>query len=295
MATTRRSFAAALVRMASLAPAAAALLPARAPRAETAATLPGPAELPALIRRAAEPFARSCRARAAVEGSLGRLDAAAAADHLRGRRGVLVNIAGAEAVAWEEDGSEVLRTRVIVGAARTPTPRLASPVPSIRLNPPWYVPRSIEPEIRAPEASGYRRLAGGRLMLPPGPRNPLGPVRIGLEDSQGVFLHGTSEPGLFARAGRTLSHGCVRVERAVELAAWMLDWTPEALRAVIATGRTIELVPPREVRVVLAYLTAWPVADGRGGAMLELRADPYRLDRGCPADPGAGARRAASG
>jgi murein L,D-transpeptidase YcbB/YkuD len=132
-------------------------------------------------------------------------------------------------------------------------------------------------------------------MLPPGPRNPLGPVRIGLEDSQGVFLHGTSEPGLFARAGRTLSHGCVRVERAVELAAWMLDWTPEALRAVIATGRTIELVPPREVRVVLAYLTAWPVADGRGGAMLELRADPYRLDRGCPADPGAGARRAASG
>jgi L,D-transpeptidase catalytic domain len=148
MATTRRSFAAPLVRMASLAPAAAALLPARAPRAETAATLPGPAELPALIRRAAEPFARSCRARAAVEGSLGRLDAAAAADHLRGRRGVLVNIAGAEAVAWEEDGSEVLRTRVIVGAARTPTPRLASPVPSIRLNPPWYVPRSIEPEIR---------------------------------------------------------------------------------------------------------------------------------------------------
>jgi murein L,D-transpeptidase YcbB/YkuD len=90
---------------------------------------------------------------------------------------------------------------------------------SIRLNPPWYVPRSIAPEIRGPEANGYRRLAGGGLVLPPGPRNPLGSVRIGLEDSRGVFLHGTSEPGLFARAGRALSHGCVRVERTVELAA----------------------------------------------------------------------------
>jgi murein L,D-transpeptidase YcbB/YkuD len=124
-------------------------------------------------------------------------------------------------------------------------------VPGVRLNPPWYVPASIEPKVRAAGAVGFRSV-NGRLVQPPGPRNPLGPIRIGLEDSDGVFLHGTSEPRLFARESRALSHGCVRVERIVDLAAWMLDTTPEALRAAVATGRTRELVPPEEVRVALA-------------------------------------------
>ncbi|HYF09196.1 MAG TPA: L,D-transpeptidase family protein [Acetobacteraceae bacterium] len=226
--------------------------------------------LASLIEQSANALSSTCQGRMALIGTRERLQLSR--EQLRGRS-VLVNIAAAEAIAWEADGTEVLRSRVIVGTARTPTPRLGSPVPSIRINPPWYVPRSIEPEIRSPEASGFRRIAG-RLVLPPGPRNPLGPIRIGLENSEGVFLHGTSEPGLFSRTRRALSHGCVRVERAIDLAAWMLDWTPEGLRAVIALGRTLEFVPPREVRVVLGYLTVWPAADGTA----TLQPDLYRLD-----------------
>ena len=270
MDQTRRAFASTLVRIAALLPLAPALRPAAAV-AEEGATADGASDTAVAIRRAAASVpVLDARARAAVDGTLERLRTQDV-DRRRGRL-VLVNIAAAELVAYQ-DGAEVLRSRAIVGAARTPTPRLTSPVPSVRLNPPWYVPASLEPEIRAAGAAGFRRV-NGRLVQPPGPRNPLGPVRVGLEDSDGVFLHGTSEPRLFAREARTLSHGCVRVERVLELAAWMLDVAPEALRAAVASGRTVDIVPPEEVRVTLAYLTAWPAPDGR----LVLHPDPYGLD-----------------
>lgn len=273
MVRTRRSFVKTLAGAVAL-PAFAALpcASARAQDGAAAAASEGAADFASLVRQAslASPGLDG-RTKAAVEGTLARLDVLAP-DHARGRF-VLANIAAAEVVAYE-DGREVLRSRAIVGAGRTRTPQLASAVPSVRLNPPWYVPPSIEPSVRASGAAGFRTV-NGRLVQPPGPRNPLGPIRIGLENSDGVFLHGTSDPRLFALERRTLSHGCVRVERVVELAAWMLDMTPEALRAAVATGRTRELVPAQEVRVAIAYLTAWPGPDGR----LVLHPDPYGLDR----------------
>ena len=115
---------------------------------------------------------------------------------------------------------------------------------------------------------------GNRLIQPPGPNNPLGPLRLGLLDSDGIFLHGTNRPGLFERQGRTLSHGCVRVERIRELCAWVLDMPPAQLQAAAATGRTMELQPQQEVQVALAYLTAWPDSAGR----MVLHPDHYGLD-----------------
>lgn len=273
MVRTRRSFVNALAKAVALSPLAAALPSlVRAEEGAAPAMPDGGGDFASLVRRA--PFASpplDARTRAAVEGTLARLHVLAP-DHARGRF-VLANVAAAEVVAYQ-DGREVLRSRAIVGAGRTRTPQLASTVPSVRLNPPWYVPPSIEPSVRASGAAGFRRV-NGRLVQPPGPRNPLGPIRIGLENSDGIFLHGTSDPRLFARERRTLSHGCVRVERILDLAAWMLDTTPEALGAAVATGRTRELVPPEEVRVAIAYLTAWPGADGR----LVLHPDPYGLDQ----------------
>jgi murein L,D-transpeptidase YcbB/YkuD len=274
MVRTRRSFIRILGGVAALAPFTAGLgNPALASaEADPAFAVPdGAADLASLVRQAALSLpAPDIRAKAAVEGTLARLQGLAI-DHTRGRF-ILANIAAAEVIAYQ-DGREVLRSRAIVGAGRTRTPRLASVVPSVRLNPPWYVPASIEPTVRA--AAGVFRRVNGRLVQPPGPRNPLGPIRIGLEDSDGVFLHGTSDPRLFARERRALSHGCVRVERILDLAAWVLDMPADALRVALATGRTRELTPPEEVRVALAYLTAWPGEDGR----LVFHPDPYGLDR----------------
>jgi murein L,D-transpeptidase YcbB/YkuD len=275
MARTRRFFVRGLCgAAATMVPLAAGLpTPALASfGAEAAPPMEGAAAgLASLVRQAAlssPPPDRRCEA--ALKGTLARLESLAPLDHAQGRF-VLANIAAAEVIAFE-DGREVLRSRAIVGARRTPTPRLLSTVPFVRLNPPWYVPASIEPSVRA--LSGFRRV-NGHLVQPPGPRNPLGPIRVGLVDSQAVFLHGTSQPRLFARGERFLSHGCVRVERIAELAAWVLGVPTDTLQAAVATRRTLDLVPPEEVRVALVYLTAWPGADGQ----LVFHPDPYGLDR----------------
>lgn len=185
---------------------------------------------------------------------------------------IVVNIAAAEVMAFE-NGREVLRSRVIVGTPRNRTPQLLTFVTSVRCNPPWHVPPSLLAEVRANGAVGFQAV-GGRLIQPPGPNNPLGQLRLGLLDSDAIFLHGTNRPALFAREQRSLSHGCVRVEAIRDLCAWVLDMPAPALQSHIGTGRTIELHPTREVQVVLAYLTAWPDAAGR----VVTHPDPYGND-----------------
>lgn len=202
---------------------------------------------------------------------------------------ILVNIASAELIAFET-GREILRSRVVVGTPRNRTPQLLTFATSVRCNPPWHVPPSLLREVRATGAAGFQAV-GSRLIQPPGPNNPLGPLRLGLLDSDGIFLHGTNRPALLAREQRTLSHGCVRVEAIHALCAWVLDMPEAALRAEIAPGRTVELHPLQEVQVVLAYLTVWPDAMGR----LAIHPDPYgwdarrtgfrRVPRSAPEDP----------
>ncbi|MEI6161996.1 MAG: L,D-transpeptidase family protein [Roseococcus sp.] len=227
--------------------------------------------VPEALRRAreAEP-GLTARASLALDRSLERLeemDVDWAAPRL-----ILVNIAAAEMIAYE-GGQEHLRSRVVVGTPRNRTPQLLTFATSVRCNPPWHVPPSILAEIRAGGAAGFQAV-GGRLIQPPGPNNPLGPLRLGLLDSDGIFLHGTNRPALFARETRTLSHGCVRVEAIRDLCAWVLDMHAAELQAQVATGRTIELHPLQEVQVVLAYLTAWPDQSGR----IVTYPDPYGHD-----------------
>ncbi len=210
------------------------------------------------------------RARLATERTLARFDELEI--DFAAPRLILVNIAAAEVIAFE-GGREVMRSRAVVGAGRTRTPQLLTYLTSVRTNPPWHVPPSLLAEIRATGAAGFQAV-GSRLIQPPGPNNPLGPLRLGLLDSDGIFLHGTNRPRLFERDGRTLSHGCVRVERIHDFAAWVLGVPVTGVQAAAATGRTMELYPPQEVQVVLAYLTAWPTSAGQ----MAIYPDAYGLD-----------------
>nr|WP_314070305.1 L,D-transpeptidase family protein [uncultured Roseococcus sp.] len=220
------------------------------------------------IARAALPPGH--RNRVAVERTLGRLDEMGL--DLASGRTILVNIAAAEVMAYE-DGIEVLRSRAVVGAARTRTPQMTTFVTTARFNPPWYVPASLTAEIRAAGAVGYQQI-GGRFIQPPGPNNALGPMRIGLENSDGIFLHGTNRPSLFNQGMRSLSHGCVRVERVRDFTAWLLDMPVATVDTMLASGRTQDVHPLREVQVALAYLTIWPDRTGQ----FVVHPDRYGMD-----------------
>jgi lipoprotein-anchoring transpeptidase ErfK/SrfK len=84
-------------------------------------------------------------------------------------------------------------------AAKRPVGELH--VTSIALDPNYTFDPAIFPE--SPEAQAI----GGKLILPPGPKNPVGVAWIGL-DRPGYGIHGTPNP---TQIGRTESHGCFRL------------------------------------------------------------------------------------
>lgn len=195
-----------------------------------------------------------------------------------------VDIPAAEAVVFEA-GAPVLTMRVVVGDGDHKTPMLATALDAVVFNPPWKVPDSIAKaelwprEARRPgylAANGFSQ-ADGRLEQAPGPDNALGQVKFDLKSPFGVYLHDTPAKGAFARWRRTLSHGCVRLEKPRELAALLLanqGFDAAAVDAAIAAGETrrFSLTTPRPLYVV--YRTV--VVDGGSGVV--FRPDVYGWD-----------------
>jgi murein L,D-transpeptidase YcbB/YkuD len=183
----------------------------------------------------------------------------------------------------------VLRSKVIVGEKDNETPIFDDWIRSIEINPSWYVPTSIVPELLEKEASrpgflaadGFQWRGSGAtqtLVQKPGPKNALGRIKFLFPNHHAVYLHDTPQRKLFGRSQRSLSHGCVRVEKPNDLAMALLGdqgWTEGRLDAAYASRKTqrVELAEP--VPVFLDYRTAFVDEAGR----LQLRPDLYGHDR----------------
>jgi len=228
-----------------------------------------------------------------------------------GRRHVLVNAADFRA-ELVDDGRTVLSSRAIVGRPYRKTPVFSDRIRYIVFNPAWEVPPylAVEDELPLirkdpgflervgmkvirgwgasadtvdPSTVDWKALGPGRfpyrLRQEPGPLNALGRVKIMFPNSFNVYMHDTPDHGLFARTSRTFSSGCIRLQRAVDLAAALLAsddpaWTRGRVDDAVASGqeRTVPLRSP--VPVHLLYLTAWADADGT----VEFRPDVYDRD-----------------
>jgi len=197
------------------------------------------------------------------------------------------------------DDKQTLASRVIVGAPNHPTPVLAAEVQRVVLNPPWDVPasivrREIQPRLRRDpsylarnhfvilgrdggDAAGqdldWRQTdvlaMGWRLRQLPGPWNALGSVMLDMPNPFDVYLHDTPGRNLFALPQRALSHGCVRVEAARDLAAAVLG---APLPPPGGATRGIPLATP--LPVFFLYQTARVDEDGT----VEFRDDIYGRD-----------------
>jgi murein L,D-transpeptidase YcbB/YkuD len=220
---------------------------------------------------------------------------------------VAVNVAGAK-VYLLRDGQVAFETRAIVGKDYTRTPVFRADMRYIDLNPTWTVPPSIVGEIIAEvardpaylERQGIQILDGeGRTVDPasvdlvsyrgrafpyvlrqqPGAFNPLGRIKLMFPNRYNVYLHDTPTRGLFAREERLFSHGCIRVEDPLTLAAMILNeperWSREALQAAIENDpstQTIQLARP--LPVLILYWTASADFDGE----LHFYRDVYERD-----------------
>jgi murein L,D-transpeptidase YcbB/YkuD len=95
----------------------------------------------------------------------------------------------------------------------------------------------------------------------PGPDNGLGVVKFIFPNEFGIYLHDTPHRELFRETTREFSSGCIRVEKSIELALYLLQdnpgWDRDKIDRTVASGTGIKVDLARRVAVHLLYWTAW--------------------------------------
>ena len=190
-----------------------------------------------------------------------------------------VNTAAAELHYWK-DGAEKDRRRVVVGQPDWETPELGSPIVRLVANPPWTVPESIAKEEILPKGAAYMAkenivMKNGKLVQEPGPKSALGLVKLDMDNKEQIYLHDTPAKALFASTRRHASHGCSRVENAVEFARLLAqdDGKLEAFDKALATKEETPVELSRKIPVRLIYHSAY-----LDGGRVVFRTDPYGWD-----------------
>lgn len=178
--------------------------------------------------------------------------------------------------------NQIIRTyRTIVGKpGRTATPQLAETVEGVIFNPTWTVPQSIVKGeglgarvLGNPgwaRANGYTATRGANgyvsVVQQPGPGNSLGMMKLDMPNPHAIFLHDTPSRNLFANDNRALSHGCIRTERALELAMTIAILGQGATRdeavAISTSGEYTRVPVVKSMPVYITYFTMARNIDG---------------------------------
>jgi murein L,D-transpeptidase YcbB/YkuD len=206
---------------------------------------------------------------------------------------VVVNLPEFRLRAMDEKGHAVLVKTVVVGKAfGHKSPVFEKEMRYVVFRPYWEVAPSIERNEIIPHitkdrnyvashrfevvtASGtvvtdgrvsdevLAQLKSGKLHIrqKPGPTNSLGLVKLIFPNTDNVYLHGTDEPELFSRTVRDFSHGCIRVQKPADLAAWALrnnpGWNLERVQAAMnGTEENVQVNLVTTIPVLIVYGTA---------------------------------------
>ncbi len=240
-----------------------------------------------------------------IKSTLRRIEQAPAAS----QRYIVVNIPEYMLRIYE-DGKQFEEMKVIVGIAKRPTPRFDTVINYISFNPTWGVPLKIAAEELLPKIieypdflsdhhyQVYELTPDGRVLVDAasvdwkslsknhfpyllvqdaGDENALGKIKFGLKNSDGIYMHDTSTRQFFEKDMRSLSHGCVRVEKPRDLAHFVFKVMPKFTDERVDTlydSDEPKIVGVKELPVHFVYWTAWVAPDGRP----QFRKDIYSLD-----------------
>jgi L,D-transpeptidase YcbB len=202
-----------------------------------------------------------------------------------------------------ESQNITMSKRIVVGKSKRRTPVLTSMLQTIVFNPTWTVPPTILKEDFLPELIKNRnflknkgigiygrdsneidplkwdstRPRGYRYVQKPGYNNALGVVKINFPNRFSVYLHDTDHRNLFERNFRSLSSGCVRIEKPLELVELLLDnqkkYSKEKMDSIIATKKTLFIGLSKRYAIYQWYWTAWC----ENGELI-FRDDIYNMD-----------------
>lgn len=205
----------------------------------------------------------------------------------------------------------LFESKVIVGRTSRPTYLFSSSLNTMVVNPSWNVPTTIKREDVIPkvkESLDYLQKQNLKIVkswrdrsviLPeqiewstvnpntfpyefqqdPGPGNALGKVKFLMPNDYSVFLHDTPSRSLFSKSKRNFSSGCVRVEKADELAEFIIDYQHRKgiapYQQMVSDNQQDTVSLGRRVNVDVMYMTAWIDENDQ----LQLREDVYGYDR----------------
>jgi hypothetical protein len=199
---------------------------------------------------------------------------------------IVVNIASAM-LTYYQDGQASMEMKVVVGKPSTRTPRFAAYCNQVILYPYWHVPRSIAVNEILPACKrnkGYADALNLQLLNRSGQvvssrsinwnvyssnnfpytfrqatgcDNALGVIKFNLTSPFSVYLHDTNNKMGFKAKKRYLSHGCIRLEKPVELANNLLTSALDTnlLKACIRNKKP-ETIPVGPVPVFVTYMPA---------------------------------------
>ena len=226
-----------------------------------------------------------------------------------GERHIQVNSADFQLTVME-GAQAVLTMPVVVGTAYRKTPVFSARMNHLIFAPFWTVPPTIlredklpkikadpgylqqhhfeivrgikeNPAILDPSTIPWRNVTAvtfpGQLRQKPGPWNPLGRVKFMFPNTFDVYLHDTPDKHLFGRDARTFSSGCIRIQKPVELASYLLEeqgWSREGILAAMARSEPLRVGLDRPLPVHILYWTAWVDAEGA----MQFRDDIYLRD-----------------
>jgi L,D-transpeptidase YcbB len=211
---------------------------------------------------------------------------------------IVVNIPEFQLRAYDSRFRVAITMKVVVGKAYShDTPVFMSHLHSVIFRPYWEIPVSIAQAEIIPAITRDRayltkqdmevvdrhgevvtadsvtsdmaaQIYAGQLSLrqKPGPNNALGLIKFEFPNEYNVYMHDTPARLLFSQSKRDFSHGCIRLEKPAELAAWVLrdnpGWDASRIRAAMDGDATFELKLAHPIPVLIVYGTVIVLEDG---------------------------------
>jgi murein L,D-transpeptidase YcbB/YkuD len=218
------------------------------------------------------------------------------------KRHIIVDTGSATVMMYDHDRL-VGSMRAAVGAKDTQTPMMAALIRYADVNPYWNVPGSLAIKLIAPrvleQGVGYlterkddvfadwsptavpldpatvdwQAVKEGKLILHirqgPGGGNSMGKIKFMMPNIFGIYLHDTPDKTVFDKDQRWISNGCIRLQDAPRLAAWLFGEMSKA-----PDSNTEERV---DLRDPIPVFVTYPTAEAVNGQVL-FRVDPYDRD-----------------
>ena len=229
-----------------------------------------------------------------------------------GSRYIYVNIADYNLKLYENNQLK-MEMKTIVGQEQRSTPVFSDEIDYLVLNPYWYVPKSIAVKDKLPLIKeDYKYLQENNYSLfqytgnnnlkeidpaevdwseidkdnfnyllrqNPGDENALGRVKFMFPNRFSIYLHDTPSKYLFSETERGFSSGCIRIEKPVDLAEYLLKdqekWDRQAIEAEMKKDKEKTVYLNNPIKIYLQYNTVW--VDSLGN--LNFREDIYGRDQ----------------